>query len=181
MSAAEVEAQRIGWTLKDDPSGYVAAVLIEQFNNAAKLAGEKRYDEAVSAYQQMLNAGTDRADWVATTNFFGQVYMRFAWVYMDLLEWEQAKSVLNYPPLLDAVSAFDLRTQASYHYCLANVLGNLGECDEMDATMRRSMKIYNYLKEKDEIFNCFKCLFDRAKEKGWNDYISRLEDELKGD
>jgi hypothetical protein len=181
VKTALSEATRIGWTLKDDLDGYVAPVLIERFNKAAGLAGDGKYDDAVVVYQEMLNPGLDREDWVASTNFFGQVYMRFAWVYMDMLEWQQAKSVLNYGPVLDAISAFDLPTQASYHYCLANVLGNLGECDAMDATMRRSMKIQSYLKNQDEIFNCFKCLFDRAKEKGWTTYIKDLEEELKGE
>lgn len=111
----------------------ISPELIEQFNHAAGLARQGRYEASLSAWDALLGPPEQlRETRVVTGHFLGVAHMRRAWVLMDLERYAEAREALDAPLMRALVTQFTPADLFEYHYSLGNVLGNLGAIAPMD-------------------------------------------------
>lgn len=158
---------------------HISPQLIQQFNEAAELACDGKFEASLAAWNRLLNPTKDEVmqTRVTTGDFMGQAYMRKAWVLMDLGRWQQAREVFEDEVMQACLGQFSTENLYEYFFSYANTLGNLGEVEPMDVAFSKAMNIAaEHLGDARRLHYCWKNLMYFAEiTESW-DYLLREVD-----
>ncbi len=116
--------------------------LIAQFNRAAGLARLGRYEDALTAWDALLEpAHRPEENRIATGHFLGVAHMRRAWVLMDLGRYAEARARMEEPVMRALITQFEPQDLFEYYYSYGNILGNLGDIEAMDHAFTRALNL----------------------------------------
>jgi tetratricopeptide (TPR) repeat protein len=116
--------------------------LIEQFNRAAGLARENKYEESLEAWERLLGPREEGAPvLVMSGRFLGVAMMRKAWVLMDLQRYREAREVFEDGVMEACLGQLEIDELYEYFFSYGNTLGELGEAEGMQAMLSRALEI----------------------------------------
>ncbi|MGB3695384.1 MAG: hypothetical protein WA865_20745 [Spirulinaceae cyanobacterium] len=119
----------------------IPEILLQRFNEAAKLASEGAVAEALEKYQTLFRPENgQKIQGEITGEFMATVELRKAYCLMDLGEYQKAKTVFEE---LDKSFAGQFDTEGLYEFYFAygNTLGNLGLLEQMEDPIARAMNL----------------------------------------
>lgn len=125
-------------------SEVISPELIEQFNKAAQLAREGKYEESLAEWNRLLfPSKEDKQDKskMMCGHFLGIAIMRRAWVLIDLKKCEEAKRVFEEDIMKACLSQFSMYELYEYFFSYGNTLGELSDLDGMDDAFSRAINI----------------------------------------
>ncbi len=125
-------------------SEVISPELIEQFNNAAQLAREGKYEESLAEWNRLLfPSKEDKQDKskMMSGHFLGIAMMRRAWVLIDLKKYEEAKRVFEEDIMKACLGQFSMHELYEYFFSHGNTLGELSDLDGMDDAFSRAINI----------------------------------------
>lgn len=144
--------------------------LVQQFNQAAALARESRFEQSLAAWEVLLGRQDGKS--VITGDFLGQCMMRKAWVLMDLERWQHAREVLEDKVLEACLGQFSTANLYEYFFSYANVLGNLRDISGMDRAFSFAMRTAaEGLADHRRMRHCWNNLFFWAEKAGAWKYL----------
>lgn len=104
--------------------------------------------------------------------------MRKAWVLMDLQKFPEAKSTMLELVLLECLATFIPEDKASYHFSLANIMGNLKDQAALEKEMKIAIGIYKSQNQSEKIDQCYNNMLDYARMNGWKSFQQKVMNEL---
>ncbi len=125
-------------------SEFISPELIEQFNKAAQLAREGKYEESLAGWNRLLfPSKEDKQDKskMMSGHFLGIAMMRRAWVLIDLKNYEEAKRAFEEDIMKACLGQFSMHELYEYYFSYGNTLGELGDLDGMDDAFSRAINI----------------------------------------
>lgn len=131
----------------------VSPTFIKRFNQAAALAREGKYEEALEAYEKIndLFDNPEEAR-MMTGEFMGMIELRKAYCLMDLERYEETRQLFESDILRAALGQFNKETLYDYFFSYGNVLGYLGLIEEMGNAMTKALNIA--AEELDDLKRC---------------------------
>jgi tetratricopeptide (TPR) repeat protein len=124
-------------------SRMISQQFIDVFNQAADLARAGQPAQALAMYNRLSEgrvSGGD-SDRVVTGEFLGVVELRRAYCLMDLERFSEARRVFESEHMQAFLTQFDYDNLYEYFFSYGNVLGNLGDVDQMDEMLSRALGI----------------------------------------
>ncbi|MGB3340625.1 MAG: hypothetical protein WBB37_03990 [bacterium] len=127
----------------DDNSGLpVSRTFVERFNEAAGLASQGRYEDALEAYDNIHAPFDDYSEErVMTGEFMGMIEIRKAYCLMDLERYDEARTIFESKLVKAALGQFNKATLYDYFFSYGNTLGYLGAIRKMDTVMSKALAI----------------------------------------
>jgi tetratricopeptide (TPR) repeat protein len=120
----------------------VSRTFVERFNEAAGLARQGRYEEALEAYDNIHAPFDDYTEErVMTGEFMGMIEIRKAYCLMDLERYDEAREIFESKLVKAAVGQFNKATLYDYFFSYGNTLGYLGDIKKMDSVMHKALAI----------------------------------------
>jgi tetratricopeptide (TPR) repeat protein len=118
--------------------------IIDQFNSAAKLARDGKYEESLDEWNKLLEPSKKKKKkpgLMMSGEFLGTAMMRRAWVLMDLGRYEDARREFEDDVMQACLGQFTLETLFEYFFSYGNTLGQLGDIKKMDDALSRALGI----------------------------------------
>lgn len=134
----------------NNTDSFVSPELVELFNKAAELARNNEYTASLETYNSIFEKrNPDGKPLVFTGRFAGIVYLRKAWVLMDIKKYEEAKKIFEDEKVISFFSQFNPKDLYGYYYSYANTLGNM-HCkkEKMITAFNKAMNIANDMGDK---------------------------------
>ena len=125
-------------------SKFISPELIEQFNKAAQLAREGKYEGSLAEWDRLLfSSKEDKQDKsrMMSGHFLGIAMMRRAWVLIDLRKYEEAKQAFEEDIMKVCLGQFSVPELYEYFFSYGNTLGELGDINGMNDAFSRALKI----------------------------------------
>lgn len=120
----------------------VSRTFVERFNEAAGLARQGRYEDALEAYDNIHAPFEDyHEERVMTGEFMGMIEIRKAYCLMDLGRYDEARTIFESKLVKAAIGQFNKATLYDYLFSYGNTLGYLGAIKKMDTIMRKALVI----------------------------------------
>lgn len=123
----------------------ISQKFIDLFNKAADLARASQHAQALAMYESILDGGAgglkNSDDRIVTGEFLGVVELRRAYCLMDLGRFHDARKVMESSTMQTYITQFDFETLYEYFFSFGNILGNLGDIEQMDDRMTRALGI----------------------------------------
>ena len=119
----------------------IPQIFLNRFDEAAKLASEGQYLEALEKYQNIfLDQDNIKIKDIVTGEFLATIELRKAYCLMDLKRYLESKTIFQ---ALDEFLAGQLDTLNLYYFYISygNTIGNLGLLEEMSNRMAHAMNI----------------------------------------
>jgi len=129
----------------------VSPELVKKFNEAAALAREGKSEEAVAAWDRLLDPPAEGAP----GDFLGLAQLRKAWALMDLERYAEALAIFEGEALTSLLAHFDPDALFWYFFSYGNTLGSLGRIEEMDEQLTRALGLAG--RELDDVQRCQMC------------------------
>jgi tetratricopeptide (TPR) repeat protein len=130
----------IGNTSED--SSVISPTFQQRLQQAAALENQGAYEQALSAYQQILapfdNSIEPRE---LTLDFLGHIELRKIYCLLVLQRYEAAKALCENQTLKAYLDQLTLNDLYSYYFFYATSLGHLGQIREMDQQISLAMQI----------------------------------------
>ncbi len=138
----------------DNNSGLpVSKTFVERFNEAAGLARQGRFEEALKAYDDLHAPFEDQNEArIMTGEFMGMIEIRKAYCLMDLKRYDRARTIFESKLVEAALGQFNKATLYDYSFSYGNTLGFLGAIREMNKVMGKALQIA--LHELDDLKLC---------------------------
>lgn len=125
--------------------GLTSRELVQQFDDAAGLAGAGDLEGSLAAWDRLLGPGRGkqrpRGKRVMTGEFLGLATMRRAWVLMDLGRLAEAREALEGPVMKACLGQLQTADLHEYHFSLGNTLGGLGRVKQMDRHLTLALNL----------------------------------------
>lgn len=120
----------------------VSRTFVERFNEAAGLARQGRYKEALEAFDNIHAPFDDYTEErIMTGEFMGMIEIRKAYCLMDLGQYDEARKIFESKLVNAALGQFNKATLYDYLFSYGNTLGFLGDIEKMDGVMHKAMAI----------------------------------------
>lgn len=128
--------------MDDNSNLTVSKTFVERFNEAAGLARQGKYEEALEAYDNIHAPFADYSEErVMTGEFMGMIEVRKAYCLMDLERYDEAKEIFESKLVKAALGQFNKATLYDYFLSYGNTLGYLGDIKKMNAVMYKALSI----------------------------------------
>jgi len=128
--------------LNDNSGLPVSRTFVERFNEAAGLASQGRYEDALEAYDNIHAPFDDyNEERVMTGEFMGMIEIRKAYCLMDLERYDEARTIFESKLVKAALEQFNNATLYDYFFSYGNTLGYLGAIKKMDTVMNKALAI----------------------------------------
>ena len=154
----------------------ISPELINKFNAGARLARAGDPEGAIRVFEEILGPARTRdpgQPQIATGDFIGQTIMRKAWCFMDLGRYQEARQEFDAPIMQACLGQFDLGILYEYFFSHGNVLGELGEIEQMDDRFARAMGIAADEGDANKVQQCWVNLMNYAvRHEAW-EYLER--------
>jgi len=122
--------------------------LIDQFNAAAGLAREGRYEASLAVWNALLEPDAEEiarrereGPAMMSGRFLGLAHMRRAWAMMDLDRHADARDALESEIMLACLGQLQTEELYEYYFSLGNCHGALGEIAPMDVALSRALHL----------------------------------------
>jgi hypothetical protein len=125
-------------------SDFISPELIEQFNKAAQLAREGKYEESLAEWNLLLFPSKKEKrnnSKMMSGHFLGIAMMRRAWVLIDLKNYKEAKRAFEDDVMKACLTQFSNNDLYEYFFSYGNTLGELGDINGMDDAFSRAINI----------------------------------------
>lgn len=152
----------------------ISRVLIDRYNQAAKLIGERQHQQALEIFERILEPSEDSDKPLeVTAEFLGVVELRKIYCLTLLKRYEEAKTLCESNRMVEIyLDQLDMNALYDYFFLYGNVLGHLGQVAEMDRQMTIALKIASeHLGSLEKCELALKSLLDYGKANQSWDYL----------
>jgi len=128
--------------LDEQNGSSVSRTFVERFNEAAGLAHQGRYEEALEAYDNIHAPFDDyNEERIMTGEFMGMIEIRKAYCLMDMERYDEARAIFESKLVKAALGQFNKASLYDYFLSYGNTLGYLGAIKKMDGVMCKALTI----------------------------------------